>query len=49
MLITLRLKIIRIYLWLAAIFLLFWSPLSHWVYPDFYHYTLNRLVMASCR
>jgi hypothetical protein len=37
---TTRLKVIRIYLWLAAIFLLFWSPLSHWFYPDFYHYTL---------
>jgi len=37
---TIRLKIIRIYLWAAAIFLLFWSSLSHWFYPDFYHYTL---------
>lgn len=37
---TTRFKIIRIYLWIAAIFLLFWSPLSHWFYPDFYHYTL---------
>jgi len=37
---TMRLKITRIYLWIAAIFLLFWSPLSHWFYPDFYHYTI---------
>jgi len=37
---TIRLKIVRTYLWIAAIFLLFWSPLSHWFYPDFYHYTL---------
>ena len=35
-----RLSLTKIYLWIAAIFLLFWSPLSHWVYPDFYHYTI---------
>lgn len=35
-----RLKITRIFLWIAAVFLLFWTPLSHWFYPDFYHYTL---------
>jgi hypothetical protein len=37
---TTRLRIIRFYLWIAAIFLLLWSPLSHWFYPDFYHYTI---------
>jgi hypothetical protein len=35
-----RLKITKIYLWIAAVFLLFWSPLSHWFYADFYHYTI---------
>jgi hypothetical protein len=35
-----RLKITRIFLWVAAVFLLFTYPLSHWFYADFYHYTI---------
>jgi hypothetical protein len=35
-----RLKITRSFLWVAAVFLLFAYPLSHWFYADFYHYTI---------
>jgi len=32
-----KLLILRVYLWVNGIFLLFWWPLSHWFYSDFYH------------
>lgn len=36
-----RLRILRIYLWLLGTFTLFWWPLSHWFYPDWYHRLLG--------
>lgn len=36
-----RLKVIKIYLWIAGIFLFFWWPLAHWFYPDLYHTLLG--------
>jgi len=33
--------ILRIYLWILGIFVLFWWPLSHWFYPDWYHRLLG--------
>jgi hypothetical protein len=36
-----RLKILKIYLWVLGIFLFFWWPLSHWLYPDWYHNLLG--------
>lgn len=36
-----KLKVIKIYLWIAGIFLFFWWPLSHWFYPDLYHTLLG--------
>ena len=36
-----RLKILKIYLWILGVFLLFWWPLSHWFYPDWYHNLLG--------
>ena len=36
-----KLKIIRIFLMINGIFLLFWWPLSHWFYPDWYHKLLG--------
>lgn len=32
-----RLSILKLYLFLLAIFTLFWWPLSHWLYPNWYH------------
>ncbi len=37
----LKIKIIKIFLWGASIFILFWWPLSHWLYPDLYHKLLG--------
>jgi hypothetical protein len=34
-------KILQAYLWFMGIFLLFWWPLSHWFYPDWYHQLLG--------
>ena len=36
-----RLGILRLYLLGLAIFTLFWVPLSHWFYPDWYHKLLG--------
>ena len=36
-----RLKILRLYLLFLALFTLFWWPLSHWLYPDWYHELLG--------
>jgi len=36
-----KLFLTKIYLYLLAIGLLFWWPLSHWFYPDFYHELLG--------
>jgi len=36
-----RLKIVKAFLWITGIFLLFWWPLSHWFYPDAYHRLLG--------
>lgn len=37
----LRLRIVIIYLWLNAGFVLLWWPLSHWLYSDYYHRLLG--------
>jgi hypothetical protein len=34
---ALKLKILKIFLWINGAFLFFWWPLSHWFYSDFYH------------
>lgn len=36
-----RTYFLRIYYGLLATFLLFWWPLSHWFYPDWYHNLLG--------
>lgn len=36
-----RLKIIQVFLLLNGLFVLFWWPLSHWFYSDFYHQLLG--------
>ncbi len=36
-----RIKILRLYLLVLALFTLFWWPLSHWLYPDWYHTLLG--------
>jgi hypothetical protein len=36
-----RIKILRVFLWVFGIFTLFWWPLSHWFYPDWYHNLLG--------
>jgi hypothetical protein len=36
-----KLRIIKIFLWVVGIFLLFWWPLSHWFYSNFYHQLLG--------
>lgn len=33
----LQVNILKLYLWLLGTFTLFWWPLSHWLYPDWYH------------
>ena len=38
---TPRLNTLRLYLVLLASFTLFWWPLSHWFYPDWYHHLLG--------
>lgn len=38
---TVKLKMIKIFLWINGVFLLFWWPLSHWFYSDFYHTLLG--------
>jgi len=38
---TLRLTILRGYLLLMGGLLIFWWPLSHWFYPDWYHTLLG--------
>jgi hypothetical protein len=38
---SLRLKLTQQFLWAMGIFLLFWWPLSHWFYPDWYHRLLG--------
>ena len=35
------LAVLRIYLLILATFTLFWWPLSHWFYPDWYHHLLG--------
>ncbi len=37
----LKLKVIKIYLWIVGIFLFFWWPLSHWFFSDLYHILLG--------
>jgi hypothetical protein len=37
MALAIRLKILQIFLVVAAAFVLFWWPLSHWFYPEWYH------------
>jgi hypothetical protein len=37
----LKIKTIKIFLWIAGVFLFFWWPLSHWFYPDLYHQLLG--------
>lgn len=32
-----KLKILKAYLWVLGTFVLFWWPLSHWFYPEWYH------------
>jgi len=36
-----RLALLKGYLWLLGVFTLFWWPLSHWFYPDWYHQLLG--------
>jgi hypothetical protein len=36
-----RIRVFRIYLWLLGAFTLFWWPLSHWFYPDWYQRLLG--------
>ncbi|MFH1118010.1 MAG: hypothetical protein V1792_29160 [Pseudomonadota bacterium] len=38
---TNRLLILRVYLGLLGTFTLFWWPLSHWFYPEWYHRLLG--------
>lgn len=38
---NLKIKIIKIFLCIVGVFLLFWWPLSHWLYPDLYHNLLG--------
>ena len=38
---SLRLTILRGYLFMTGGLLLFWWPLSHWFYPDWYHALLG--------
>lgn len=32
-----KIKILKVYLWILGTFVLFWWPLSHWFYPEWYH------------
>ncbi|MEW5734198.1 MAG: hypothetical protein AB1921_05045 [Thermodesulfobacteriota bacterium] len=32
-----RMRVLKIYLWTAGIFCLFYWPVSHWFYPEWYH------------
>ncbi|MBI5248665.1 MAG: hypothetical protein HY912_04155 [Desulfomonile tiedjei] len=32
-----KIKILKAYLWILGILVLFWWPLSHWFYPEWYH------------
>jgi hypothetical protein len=34
-------KIFRIYFYIVSVVMLFWWPLSHWLYPDIYHNLLG--------
>lgn len=36
-----RIKILKAFLFITAILLLFWWPLSHWLYPDWYHHLMG--------
>lgn len=36
-----RFRLLRSLLGVLSIFVLFWWPLSHWLYPDFYHQLLG--------
>jgi hypothetical protein len=36
-----KLQIIRVFLWINGILLIFWWPLAHWFYSDFYHQLLG--------
>jgi hypothetical protein len=36
-----KIIILKTYLWLLGIFILFWWPLSHWFYPEWYHRLLG--------
>jgi hypothetical protein len=36
-----QVTVVRIFLLVHGIFLLFWWPLSHWLYPDAYHHLLG--------
>lgn len=36
-----RITVLRIYLFALGLFTLFWWPLSHWFYPDWYHNLLG--------
>ena len=34
-------KVLKAYLWILGTFVLFWWPLSHWFYPEWYHRLLG--------
>ena len=36
-----RIRVLRLYLLFLATFTLFWWPVSHWFYPDWYHHLLG--------
>ena len=36
-----KIKILKAYLWILGTFVLFWWPLSHWFYPEWYHRLLG--------
>lgn len=36
-----KLTILKAYLWILGTFVLFWWPLSHWLYPEWYHRLLG--------
>jgi len=36
-----RIKVLKAYLWAFGVLAFLWWPLSHWVYPDWYHTILG--------
>jgi hypothetical protein len=32
-----RIKVLQAYLWVFGVLAVFWWPMGHWVYPDWYH------------